>query len=341
MDLNNRDAFADYIATPSDLVASLGPAEVQPLVTIAIPTYRRANLLPEVVQSALAQDFAQPFEIVIVDNDNDPVALEAILNSLPISPAVPIRYFVNRTNIGMFGNWNRCIELARGSWMTILNDDDLLRPNFLTRSFRAIDRRPEIDGLVCKKLKYNWDTRQIIQPRWHRVAKSIAFRWRFDRHNLTRATPRKLFFGNELDNGCAFLFKKSKVVEMGGYREEEFPASDFFMYIRFTILHNLLWLNEVLGYIGIYNNESARKSTIFRSIGLACGYYRTMTENFVPRDWIRLAPLLTANQVLAYKQGGVVFSPEDIATIEAEIGAPLPPPSYGAIRRFRLLHRGF
>lgn len=225
--------------------------------------------------------------------------------------------------------------------MTILNDDDLLRPNFLARSFNAIRRRPEIDGVVCKKLKYNWDTGRIIQPLWHRALKWLAFRWRFDRHNLTRATPRKLFFGNELDNGCGFLFKKAIITEMGGYREEEFPASDFFMYIRFTIAHNLFWLNEVLGDIGIYNNESARKSTIFKSIGLANGYYHTMTQNFVPKEWIRLAPLLTANQVLAYKTGGVSFSPEEIATIESEIGAPLPPPSYGAVRRFRLLHRGF
>lgn len=341
MDLNNRDAFADHAHVPSDLVAVLGRDDATPLVTIAIPTYRRAKLLPTVVQSALNQKFNRPFEIVIVDNDNDEAARDAILQSLPANPLVPIRYFSNRENIGMFGNWNRCIELARGSWMTILNDDDLLRPNFLKRSFKAIGRRPEIDGLVCKKLMYNWDTGRTIQPIWHRIIKWLMFRWRFDRHNLTVPTTRKLFFGNELDNGCGFLFKKDIVTAMGGYREEEFPASDFFMYIRFTISHNLLWLNEVLGDIGIYNNESARKSTIFKSIGLANDYYRTMTDNFVPKDWVRLAPLLTANQVLAYKTGGVKFTPEDIATIEAEIGAPLPPPSYGAIRRFRLLNRGF
>jgi glycosyltransferase involved in cell wall biosynthesis len=341
MDLNNRNAFIDHAHVPTDLVATLGKEGPSPLVTIAIPTYRRANLLPAVVRSALAQKFDRPVEIVIVDNDNDEAARSAILASLPQDPRWPIRYHVNRENIGMFGNWNRCIELARGQWMTILNDDDLLRPDFLVRSFNAISRRPEIDGLVCKKLKYNWDTGRTVQPKWHQLAKAVAFRWRFDRYNLTRATTRKLFFGNELENGCGFLFKKDVLVAMGGYREEEFPASDFFLYIRFTISYNLFWLNEVLADIGIYNNESARKSTIFKSIGLANEYYKTMTENFVPRDWIRLRPLLVSNQVRAYQLGGVEFSPEELAAIEAEIGAPLPPPSYGAVRRFRLFHHGF
>ncbi len=345
MDLSYRDAFADHAGVSTDLIASLGPdidPTAPPLVTIAIPTFRRPELLVEAVRSALAQDFDQPVEVIVVDNDPDEARYRAIIASLPQEPARPVRYYVNRENIGMFGNWNRCIELARGTWLTILNDDDLLLPQFLARSFRILRRRPEIDGLVCKKILYNWDQKKVAQSFAREALKRVVFRWRFDRDNVMHATPRKLFFGNELDNGLGFLFRRATAIELGGYREEDFPASDFFFYIRFTLKYKLYWLNELLAYLGIGDNESVRKSTIMRSIALANAYYKTMSEHFVPASWADLRPQLTANQVLAYRQKfGIVFTPEELRAIEEDVGSPLPPPSYQRIRQFRLLHRGF
>ena len=34
-----------------------------------------------------------------------------------------MKYYKNEKNIGMYGNWNRCIELSNGEYLTILNDD--------------------------------------------------------------------------------------------------------------------------------------------------------------------------------------------------------------------------
>lgn len=343
MDLTPRDAFADFADAPSALKATLGQDVASPLVTIAIPTFRRPDKLVTVVKSAVAQDYAGPVEIIIVDNDaEDEAATRAIIASLPPDPARPIRYYVNDRNIGMFGNWNRCIELARGSWVTILNDDDLLRPHFLTRSFRILDRRPDIDGLVCRKPPYNWDTGRVERSRVRDAIKWFAFRWRFDRHNLLRAEPRTLYFGNELDNGLGFLFKKATAITLGGYRQEEFPAADFFFYIRFCLEHELYWLNEDLAWLGIGENESIRRSTIMTSLAMAGDYYETMTNGYVPKEWIRLRPQLTANQLEAYRlKFGVTFTDEERAAIERDMGAPLPPPSFDKIRRFRLFNHGY
>jgi len=342
MDLSHRDAFVDFAHVGSTLKAMLGRDVDAPLVTIAIPTFRRPDKLVEVVKSAIAQDFDRPVEIIIVDNDPEDGAARAIVDSLPADPARPVRYYVNDQNIGMFGNWNRCIELARGSWVTILNDDDLLRPHFLKQSFRVLDRRTDIDGLVCRKPPYNWDTRRVEEKPIREAVKWLAFRWRFDRRNLLRATPRTLFFGNELDNGLGFLFKKEIAVAMGGYRPEEFPAADFFFYIRFCLEHNLYWFNKKLAYLGIGENESIRRSTITTSLNLGNDYYRTMTSGYVPASWIKLQPQLTANQLEAYRlKFGVTFDQEERDAIETMIGAPLPPPSFGKVRRFRLFHGGY
>jgi len=58
----------------------------------------------------------------------------------PLSPAAQAtgfpggrcRYFHNQPALGAVRNWNRCLAEARGEWVTILHEDDLLYPEFLS-----------------------------------------------------------------------------------------------------------------------------------------------------------------------------------------------------------------
>jgi hypothetical protein len=60
--------------------------------------------------------------------------------------------YKNEFNIGLYGNWNKCLTLAKGKWITILNDDDLLENNFLTEVSCLIlsDSRINIIGVKSK-----------------------------------------------------------------------------------------------------------------------------------------------------------------------------------------------
>lgn len=145
-----RDGFQDTAAVPSEIVFE-GADSRAPLVTIAIATYKRPDFLTEAVESALAQSFERPFEIIIVDNDPETRCIDVLLNRFSELGQRNFRYFVNRENLGPWGNFNRCILSARGEWLTVLQDDDLLDPSYLQLMFLAIDRDPEIDGIVCRK----------------------------------------------------------------------------------------------------------------------------------------------------------------------------------------------
>ena len=50
----------------------------------------------------------------------------------------------------MFGNWNRCIELARSEWVFILSDDDLLDRSFVEAMLAVTDRDEAISLLSCR-----------------------------------------------------------------------------------------------------------------------------------------------------------------------------------------------
>ncbi|MDZ8185430.1 MAG: glycosyltransferase family A protein [Nostoc sp. ChiSLP02] len=106
-------------------------------VTIAIPTYNRSKLLKTSLESALAQDYPD-FQVLVVDNASDDDT-EAVVRSFADSRVAYVR---NETNIRMFGNWQRTIELNTSPYLSILSDDDVLLPNFIHESVLALDKHP-------------------------------------------------------------------------------------------------------------------------------------------------------------------------------------------------------
>jgi glycosyltransferase involved in cell wall biosynthesis len=96
-----------------------------PLVSICIPTYNRAEMVGDAIQSALAQTYPA-IEVLVVDNASTDETPEVVA-----SLADPrLRFVRNEKNLGLFGNFNRCIALARGSLIHILHSDDTIPPGF-------------------------------------------------------------------------------------------------------------------------------------------------------------------------------------------------------------------
>ena len=137
-------------ATPEYVMPFSEPA---PLVSICIPTYTNyRDLVKRAIPSALAQDHGN-IEVVVVGDAAPPETAAAIeelgeprvvYENLAVRGPYPQdphrRWLVAGT-----GPLNRSVDLARGAWITILNDDDALRPNHastLVAAARA--RRDEV-----------------------------------------------------------------------------------------------------------------------------------------------------------------------------------------------------
>ncbi|KAB8335200.1 glycosyltransferase family 2 protein [Scytonema tolypothrichoides VB-61278] len=106
-------------------------------VTIAIPTYNRSKLLKTSLKSALAQDYSD-FQVLVLDNASSDDT-EAVVRSFSDSR---ITYVRNDANIGIFGNWQRAIEINSSPYLSILSDDDIVQPNFIRESVLALDNHP-------------------------------------------------------------------------------------------------------------------------------------------------------------------------------------------------------
>ena len=97
------------------------------LFTIAIPTFNRAKYLKKNLEqlkselSLIQKDFV---EIIVSDNcstDNTKDVVEDMIDS-----GLQIRYICNETNIGWGLNFLQCFDLAKGKYVLLLGDDDLL-----------------------------------------------------------------------------------------------------------------------------------------------------------------------------------------------------------------------
>ena len=108
---------------------------LQPLVTIGISTYNRADgYLRSALQSALAQTYPN-LEIVVSDNCSTDHT-EELVSSFD-DPR--IRYFRQPENIGANNNFNFCLQEARGTFFLLLHDDDRIDPDFITTCIEALE----------------------------------------------------------------------------------------------------------------------------------------------------------------------------------------------------------
>lgn len=118
-----------------------GPAGRKPKVSVCVPTYNYAGYLPACIESVLAQSFGD-FELVVIDDCSTDGTRE-VLDRYRGDGRV--RILANAANLGMVGNWNRCLAEAQGAYVKFVFGDDLLSSgDALKRMVEVLDSRPSV-----------------------------------------------------------------------------------------------------------------------------------------------------------------------------------------------------
>jgi glycosyltransferase involved in cell wall biosynthesis len=118
-----------------------------PTVSAIIPTFNRAALLVEAVESALAQR-RPPDEILVIDDGSrdDTAARMAAYGER-------VRY-VRQANAGPSAARNHGFRLARGEFLALLDSDDLWTPDRLERQLDVLQRHPETDVVFGREVLF-------------------------------------------------------------------------------------------------------------------------------------------------------------------------------------------
>lgn len=105
---------------------------------VMMPYYGDVPLMKAAVASVRAQD-GDDWRLTVVDDGREPGVPEwfAALGD----PRV--RYLRNPRNLGVTGNFNRCVELAEAPYTVLMGSDDLMLPGYLRTVRRALARAPQ------------------------------------------------------------------------------------------------------------------------------------------------------------------------------------------------------
>jgi glycosyltransferase involved in cell wall biosynthesis len=115
-------------------------------ISVCIPFYAGRDYLRRAVESVLAQDLVA-WELVVADDGGPEADVEGLVRGYGDSR---IRYVRNPQNLGMVGNWNRCLDVATGDLVTLLHADDELRPGYCGLMVRAAAGQPQAVAFFCR-----------------------------------------------------------------------------------------------------------------------------------------------------------------------------------------------
>lgn len=115
-----------------------------PLVSVCIPTWNRERLLAGALDSVLSQKFGD-FEVIVSDNASS----DGTGDLVRACRDGRLRYLRNETNVGAPANWIRAAAAARGRYIMIIGDDDLLSPSFLETLVAPLESDPRVVVSFC------------------------------------------------------------------------------------------------------------------------------------------------------------------------------------------------
>ena len=196
-----------------------------PLVSVVLPTYKRAHLLAQAIQSVLDQTYAN-IELIVVD-DNSPDDTAAVVQSFD-DPR--IQYTKNDPNLKLPRALNRGFSLARGDYLTWTSDDNLLAPT-------AIEKMAGV--LAAGECDF------VYADYWLFSEQDIHGRPLAPQHDRLPDTLQ-LDKGNHI--GACFLYTRRLHEAVGDYDPELFLVEDYDYFLRAARQFRFCHLCEPLYY---------------------------------------------------------------------------------------------
>jgi glycosyltransferase involved in cell wall biosynthesis len=268
-----------------------------PLVSILVPTYNRPHYLRLAIESALAQDYPS-FEVVVADNSDWANAAQNVLAVATLRDR-RLRYYHNGSDLGATGSGNRLMkELARGEYLKFLMDDDLLRPNCVSRLADALSHHPSA-GVATAPMDIVDGAGGKVAPRMYLFSRvEERFRWRRGDQLVPGCEALREFLtsGYPCCVPTGWMARRDALLDTGGSQDRHGFAGDLGMCMRMAVDWDFAYVDEALAswrYVPDCHTARMHRSGVEAEVfyGLAREFLADadVLELFAGEDWIRLA----------------------------------------------------
>lgn len=173
-----------------------------PLVSVIVAAFNAESTIEETCRSALAQTYASLEVLVIDDGSTDATA--SLVAALAVTD--PRLRLIRQENMGVAAARNRGIAAARGDFLAPLDADDLWAPGKIAAQVLRMMQAGPATALV-----YCW---------WAWIDADNCVMDRSPRWNIEGRALQRLIEINFTGSASVPLFRRSVVVELGGYRPQ-------------------------------------------------------------------------------------------------------------------------
>lgn len=201
------------------------------MVTVIIPTFKRARFIERAVESVLNQTY-KDIEIIVVDDNNpdsdDRKEMEYKMEKYKNIPN--FKYIKHEKNKNGAAARNTGLKVAKGEYVTFLDDDDYFAKERIEKLVKCLD----------KNIQYQ-------------IAYTGGIIYKDEEHIKTFKIKENIDYKKELllnhsfiGTGSNMFFKTKNLVEIGGFDERFIRNQDLEVLIRFLNKNNIIGLNEPL-----------------------------------------------------------------------------------------------
>lgn len=188
------------------------------MISVVIPTYNRAKLLPRAIKS-VQQQTLQPLEIIIIDDGSTDDTVEILKDFKDIK-------IFRKQNGGISSARNLGIKLASGKYIAFLDDDDQWHEKKLELQIKLHDNS-------CKFSHTNeiWihNNKEIKQKKHHQKSDGWCF---YDNIEFCKISPSTVMVEKEIFD------------EVGFFDEDLEVCEDFDMWLRILKKYPIKLLQE-------------------------------------------------------------------------------------------------
>ncbi len=304
-----------------------------PRLSVCIPTYNYADYLPFAIESVLRQNFTD-FELIVQDDCSSDDTVGAVR---PFLTDKRVIFGVNEVNLGLAGNWNLCMEKARGEYIKFVFADDLLAsPDALGKMACVLDSDPSV-SLVAS-------ARNIIDSESRLVRVLCEFQGSFTAQG--REIIRRCLFrqANLVGEPTVVMFRKAD--SMRGFDRNYGQLIDLEMWFHLLEKGKFAFIDEPLASFRVHPRQKTAEN-----IGSMIHFDETLSlvKDYLSRPhldaWPPVRYYLTVDAVYQFwksRKKGLVDRKGALKRIGARFSVPeffLVLPLYKLVKPFVKLHK--
>ncbi|HEX4753915.1 MAG TPA: glycosyltransferase [Solirubrobacterales bacterium] len=225
-------------------------------VTVLIPAFNRADLLPRAIESVFAQTGAKPVQILVVDDGSED-------DTAAVAERLGVEVIRHHRNRGLPAARNTGMEAALGEWVALLDSDDEWMPNHLGNAWAS---RP---GHVVVAQCAIW-----LDADGHRRLMGAA-----DRVPIVIDSPARLLFPENFVPASSTVLHRETALAVGGYDESLPRVEDLDLLVRMLERGTCAVLPDAgVIYYGHEGQMSGNR-------GIMRQTHREVIESYRGRDW--------------------------------------------------------